>query len=110
MRGTARALRNPPATAAGLHANSGSSSTSGIIATSLVMIALVAVMSRLGGLGKSLRTASAPSGFSAATAPAWIRSPSKVTTVDELAAQSFNAADAIVSKTGCTSVGDLLIT
>ena len=39
-----------------------------------------------------------------------ISSPSNVTTCAELALHSFSAAAAIVSKTGCTSFGDWLIT
>ncbi len=110
INGIAKTLRKPPFTAFSFTAKSGSSSTSTIETTLQLCTARLEAFPLPTRVGKDLRTALAPSGSTLASADSLTNSPSKVVTMAELALHRFNAAAAIVSNTGCTSLGERLIT
>ena len=64
----------------------------------------------LGGMGKASRRAAAPSGLTFARATMWTSSPSNLRTPLTLAPHSRIARSEMASKTGCRSVGELLMT
>ena len=106
-------LRKPPATAAARSRarSPGSSRTSGITTGCRASGSRASPRSRgRAAAERALRTPRRTSGSTLTCAARWISSPSKVKTFAPSALHSFIAAAAIVSNTGCTSVGDWLIT
>ena len=109
--GTDRLLRYAAARATSWIRYSGSSRTSGTYSSRRERMLRATDPPRPGRAGKIRRSASAPSGsFKLWRAARWMRSPSKRNTALNVASQSLRAFAAIVSKTGCTSVGELEMT
>ena len=68
------------------------------------------MLPRPGGRGKALRSAFAHAASVSACATRWMSSPSNLNTAHSRASHNRMARAAIVSNTGCTSVGDRLMT
>ena len=108
--GTARTLRKSRACTRSRSAYSGSSRRSGIWTTARVRMARAPAAPRPGRMGYTRRRESATPGLTLARAARCSSSPSNVVRRLLAAPQSSSAFWVIVSNTGCTSVGELLIT
>ena len=109
-RGTATIERNVTARATFRAPYSGSASMSGIWAKARSRSARPIAVLRLGARGKLRSYSAAPAGPSPWWATRRIISPSNRNTAQNWASHSCIARRAIMSNTGCVSVGELLMT